>query len=183
MQWPDTGRNWHPPSPNLPTWETALLYPGLCFFEGVDVNEGRGTDRPFQQIGFPWPQDAVTALVDTVRRRSLPGLTVDTTTLTPQSRPGAPAPRYEGQQLPGMRFHVTDRSQVQPVEAGVHVLQAAYEQAQIRGDSVFVSRPDHLTRLAGTDRLQTLLEAEVPPDSLVASWGEEVAQFRKRRRP
>jgi len=182
MQWPDTQQNWRAPSPNLPTWQTALLYPGMAFFEGVDVNEGRGTDQPFQQIGFPWSQDAVLTLVERVRRRPLPGLTVDTTTLTPRSRPGAPSPRYEGERLPGLQLRIVDRTQVRPVETGLRILQAAVHQAYLEGDSAFISRPDHLTRLAGTDHLTSLLETRMSPDSIVQSWQQEVMQFRQARR-
>lgn len=184
MQWPDTGREWVPPSPNLPTWQTALLYPGMCFFEGVRVNEGRGTDRPFLQIGLPWDRSAASAVVDTLRARSLPGVSVDTTTVTPTSRPeAAPSPRFEGHTLPGFRLQVTDRQAVRPVALGIHALHASYQQAQARNDTGFVSRPAHLTRLAGTERLQSLLEQGASPDSIIASWQNGVTTFRKQRTP
>ena len=184
MQWPDTRREWIPPSPNLPTWTTALVYPGMCFFEGVRVNEGRGTDHPFLQIGLPWSAGAARAVVDTLRARGLAGVRFDTTTVTPTSRPrAAPSPRFEGQTLHGFRLSVTDRRAIEPVAVGLHALHAAYQQARAVGDTAFVSRPEHLTRLAGTDRLLRQLEAGVPADSMVASWRDEVDRFRDRRRP
>ncbi|MFO8098286.1 MAG: DUF1343 domain-containing protein [Salinibacter sp.] len=183
MQWPDTQREWPAPSPNLPTWETALVYPGMAFFEAVDVNEGRGTERPFLQVGFPWPRGDVRAIADTLRARSLPGLAIDTVQFTPQARTGAPAPRYDGDALPGVRLRITDRTAVQPVEAGLHALHAAYQQAQARGDSNFVSRPEHLTRLAGTERVLDLLEQGESAGALAAEWTNDVEEFRDRRRP
>lgn len=184
MKWPDTKREWVPPSPNLPTWETALVYPGMCFFEGVRVNEGRGTDHPFLQIGLPWGAKAASAVVETLQSRSLPGVSVDTTSVTPTSRPrAAPSPRFEGQTLRGFRLRVTDHDEVRPVALGVHALHAVYQQAQAEGDTAFVSRPEHLTRLAGTRQLQTLLEQGASPDSIIASWQADVARFRDRRRP
>jgi uncharacterized protein YbbC (DUF1343 family) len=184
MQWPDTKREWTPPSPNLPTWETALLYPGMGFFEGVRVNEGRGTDHPFLQIGLPWSARAARAVVDTLRARELPGVEVDTTTVRPTSRPqAAPSPRFEGETLHGFRVSVTDRRAVRPVAFGVHALHATYQQAQAVGDTSFISRPDHLTRLAGTDRLISLLEGDVSADSIVASWAPAQTDFRDRREP
>lgn len=183
-QWPDTQREWVAPSPNLPTWETALVYPGMCFFEGVRVSEGRGTDHPFLQIGLPWGKDAAAAVVDTLRSRSLPGVSLDTTTFTPTSRPqAAPSPRFEGQTLHGFRLRVTDREAVRPVELGIHALHATFQQANAEGDTAFVSRPEHLTRLAGTERLQTLLQQGASPDSIIGSWQQDVAQFRERRTP
>jgi len=183
MQWPDTGRDWNAPSPNLPTWQTALVYPGMALFEGVNVNEGRGTDHPFQTIGFPWPQDAVSTLVDTLQARSLPGIELDTIVYTPRARRGAPSPRYEDEQLSGLRLRITDRTRVRPVELGIHVLQAAYQRAQERGISDFISRPEHVGRLAGTRQLHSQLKAGVRPDSVIASWHAEVDRFRTRRRP
>jgi uncharacterized protein YbbC (DUF1343 family) len=184
MQWPDTNREWVPPSPNLPTWETALVYPGMCFFEGVRVNEGRGTDHPFLQVGLPWSAAAAQAVVDTLRARSLPGIAIDTTTVTPTARPrAAPSPRFEGETLRGFRLSVTDRRAVAPVELGVHALHATYHQAQAVGDTAFISRPEHLTRLAGTDRLIALLEEGARPAAIIASWRKAVGAFRDRRRP
>lgn len=184
MQWPDTDRDWRPPSPNLPTWETALVYPGMCFFEGVRVNEGRGTDRPFLQIGLPWSPRAAQTVVDTLQKRNLPGVVIDTTTVTPESRPqAAPSPRFEGQTLHGFEVDITDRHAVQPVELGIHALQAAHQEAMAQEDTTFISRPDHLTRLAGTERLQTLLKQGVSADSIIAAWEHDVVQFRKQRKP
>ncbi len=184
MKWPDTQRDWIAPSPNLPTWETALVYPGMCFFEGVRVSEGRGTDHPFLQIGLPWGPEAATTVVDTLKARSLPGVSVDTTSFTPTSRPeAAPSPRFENQTLHGFRLNVTDRRAVKPVELGIHALHATYQQANVQGDTSFFSRPDHLTRLAGTEQLKVLLEQGASPDSIIASWQNDVAQFRERREP
>jgi len=184
MQWPDTNREWTPPSPNLPTWETALLYPGMGFFEGVRVNEGRGTDHPFLQIGLPWSPEAARSVVDTLRARALSGVQIDTATVRPTSRPqAAPSPRFEGETLHGFRVSVTDRHAVRPVALGMHALRATYQQALAEGDTTFLSRPDHLTRLAGTDRLISLLEAGVSADSIVASWAPAQEDFRERRDP
>lgn len=183
MQWPDTERPWEAPSPNLPTWETALVYPGMALFEAVDANEGRGTARPFLQIGFPWPADDVQTVVDTLRGRALPGIAFDTTHYVPEARSGAPNPRYEGTRLHGIRLRVTDRQAVEPVELGVHVLHAAYQQAQARGDSTFIRRPEHLARLAGTDQLQRMLQQGASADTILTTWADEIGSFRDRRRP
>jgi uncharacterized protein YbbC (DUF1343 family) len=182
MQWPDTESEWTAPSPNLPTWETALVYPGMCFFEGVRVNEGRGTDHPFLQVGLPWGEAAAQAVVDTLQARSLPGVSIDTTTVTPTSRPeAAPSPRFEGQTLSGFRLRVTNRRAVRPVELGIHALHAAYRQAEVENDTGFVSLPSHLTRLAGTERLTTLLDQGASPEALIGSWRDEIQSFRDRR--
>lgn len=184
MQWPDTGREWTPPSPNLPTWETALLYPGMCFFEGVRVSEGRGTERPFLQIGAPWTPEAAQQVVDTLRGSDLSGVEIDTTSFTPRAMPqAAPSPRFEGQRVFGFELEVTNRRAVDPLEVGVHALHAMYHQANAQGDTNFVSRPAHFTRLAGTDQFLELLREGASPASIIASWKDEVAAFRERRSP
>ncbi|MFB6273033.1 MAG: exo-beta-N-acetylmuramidase NamZ domain-containing protein [Salinibacter sp.] len=184
MQWPDTGLEWNPPSPNLPTWETALLYPGMCFFEGVRVSEGRGTPRPFLQIGAPWSPEAAQKVVDTLQSYDLSGIAVDTTSFTPRVMPkAAPHPRFEGKRVYGFEVDVTDPAAVDPLAVGIHALHTMYHRAQARGDTSFVSRPDHLTRLAGTDRLLKLLRAGATPKTIISSWSEEVTAYRNRRAP
>jgi uncharacterized protein YbbC (DUF1343 family) len=180
-RWPATGRAWVPPSPNLPTWRAALVYPGMGLFEGVRVNEGRGTDHPFLQIGLPWSRAAAAAVVDTLQARALPGIEVDTTTVTPTARAGAPSPRFEGRTLHGFRLRVTDADAVRPVELGIHALHATMQRARVEGDTAFVSRPEHLTRLAGTDRLVDALRAGTRPEALISSWADAVTTFRERR--
>jgi len=182
QQWPDTGLDWRPPSPNLPTWETALMYPGMCLFEGVRTSEGRGTERPFLQVGAPWPPEAARRVVDTLRAQDLPGVAVDTVAFTPRSMPeAAPSPRFEDEEVHGFEVEVTDRRAVDPLEVGIHALHTMHQRAQARGDPSFVSRPEHLTRLAGTDRLLRLLRDGAPPDSILASWRGAVETFRDDR--
>lgn len=181
MQWPDTGLDWRPPSPNLPTWETAVLYPGMCFFEGVRVNEGRGTNQPFLQIGAPWSPEAARQVVRRIRAENLAGIRIDTAAFRPRSMPAAPSPRFENQQVFGFELSVSNRRVLDPLTVGIHALHAMYQQAQARGDTNFVSRPEHLSRLAGTDRLQKLLETGATPDSIIATWEEEVESFREQR--
>jgi uncharacterized protein YbbC (DUF1343 family) len=181
MQWPDTGLPWRPPSPNLPTFEAALAYPGTVFFEAVDGSEGRGTDAPFLQVGTPWAN--AQALADTLNARGLPGVRFEPVTFTPRSRPGAPHPRYEGRPLHGVRLHITDRRTFRPVVTGIHLLHAFYHQAPPAFRDPFIQRPDWLARLAGTDQLYEWLRNGAAPETIVASWEKEVEAFRQRRRP
>jgi uncharacterized protein YbbC (DUF1343 family) len=120
-------------------------------------------------------------VVDTLRAYDLAGVAVDTIAYTPRSMRGAPSPRFEGERVYGFELDVTDRDEVDPLAVGIHALHAMYRQAQALGDTNFVSRPDHLTRLAGTDRLLRLLRTGAPPDSIIASWKKEIAAFRSRR--
>lgn len=105
---------WMPPSPNLPSAATALLYPGTCLAEGVNVSEGRSTAVPFRVIGAPFidAEDYAQAVVDL----DLPGVTASPYGFTPLVRDHA------GAQCEGVILHVTDAAALRPVHTGVRLL-------------------------------------------------------------
>jgi uncharacterized protein YbbC (DUF1343 family) len=179
MLWPDTGLGWTPTSPNVPDFETALVYPGAALFEGTVVSEGRGTEAPFRLVGAPWLDGA--ALADTLDARELPGVRFEPARFTPRSIPGVAAhPKFEGEAVEGVLVVVTDAGAVEPVALGVHLLHAAYQQ---RTHNVDFFDADWLAKLAGTRRLQRMLEVGARPEQIVAAWEDEVATFERARRP
>lgn len=178
-QWPDTELTWIPPSPNIPTFETALVYPGAVFFEATAISEGRGTPSPFRLIGAPWAD--AQALADTLNARRLSGVRFEPTTFTPASRPGASSPKLEDQALSGIRHVLTDRTAYRSVATGVHVLHAFYQQAP--SADAFLNRPEWLTKLAGTERLLEMLRDGEHPQAIIRAWQDDVEAFRKRRAP
>lgn len=181
MRWPETGLPWVSPSPNLPTFETALVYAGTCFFEATTkASEGRGTPRPFTHLGAPWADGP--ALADTLNAHDLPGARVHAAQFTPQPNAGDSEPKFEGERLEGVRIEVTDAAAYRPVEAGVHVLHAFYRQAKRKGraEEFFTS---YLKKLAGTERLGEMLRSGASPDAIIDAWHDEVEAFRERRTP
>jgi uncharacterized protein YbbC (DUF1343 family) len=177
--WPESGLPFVPTSPNIPDFETALVYPGAALFEGTVVSEGRGTEAPFRLIGAPWLDGAV--LADTLDARGLPGVRFEPARFTPRSIPGVAArPKFEGEAVEGVLLVVTDAGAVQPVALGVHLLHAAYQQ---RPHGVDFFDAGWLAKLAGTERLQRMLERGDSPDRIVAAWRDEVADFERARRP
>lgn len=179
--WPDYyGAQWVRPSPNIPDFETALIYPGACFFEGTTASEGRGTQEPFILLGAPWADGA--ALAADLNSRNLPGLTFEAATFTPESLPGmSPNPKHLGEALQGIRYNVTDAAAVRPVEAGIHVLHALYTQASEAQRADFF-RVDRMNRLAGTTRLVEMLQAGSTAEEIIASWQEELQAYDTMRR-
>ena len=178
MQWPDTGLPWVNTSPNIPDFSTALIYPGACFFEATSASEGRGTRTPFMLLGAPWADGPV--LAQALNARALPGVLFEAASFTPQPLDGMDTnPKLEGLELGGVRYQITDRHAVQPVEAGIHALHAFYHMAP--NPDAFLSRPAWLARLSGTTRLLQMLEAGDEPEAITVSWAEEVEVFRARR--
>ena len=185
MLWPQTGLDWLAPSPNIPDFETALVYPGAAFFEGTTASEGRGTRHPFRLVGAPWADAA--ALADTLNARALPGVRFVPTAFTPRSIEGmSKYPKLQDEALQGIRYEITDAAAFRPVEAGVHVLHAFYQQAP-DPHAFLTPYPDRavpfLTLLAGDERLRTLLRAGARPEAIIAAWQDEVEAFRRRRQP
>lgn len=158
----DTGLPWVLPSPNLPTLEAAIVYPGMVLLEGTNLSEGRGTTRPFELFGAPWLTAA--PLADALNARSLPGVHFRPTEFQPTFQ------KHAGATCGGCQLHVTDRIRFKPVEAAVAVLATCRAQA-----------PDHfrwrtppyeyetllppINILTGSSRIRTLIDAD-------ADWSE-----------
>lgn len=114
-RWGDQlGRPWVPPSPNMPTLDTAIVYPGLALLEGTNVSEGRGTTRPFELFGAPWVQ--AHAMLDAFDAVQLPGVRLRATHFVPMFS------KYQGQLCHGLQVHVTDREAFAPLRMGVELI-------------------------------------------------------------
>ncbi|MFZ5469879.1 MAG: DUF1343 domain-containing protein, partial [Myxococcota bacterium] len=170
----DTGRHFVPPSPNMPTPETALVYPGMCLLEGTNVSEGRGTCRPFEQFGAPWLDAA--ALVERLGREDLPGVAFRPVAFTPTFD------KHQGVSCEGAMMHVTDRPAFRPLRTGIAVVQAAYElggrRFRWRADAYeFVDHVPAFDLLCGTDQVRKGIEAGWPLARLVEGFDAELEAF------
>lgn len=175
MWFDETGLPWVQPSPNLPTMDTATVYPGTCFFEGVNVSEGRGTTRPFEYLGAPWVDGGRWA--EALNAAGLPGARFRPCYFTPAFW------RYVGESCGGLQVHVTDREAYRPVEAGLHMLSALM---RLQGDTFRFNEPTyderrHFDLLAGTDGLRLSLGEGVPVEEIVGAWEPELERFMKVR--
>ena len=113
----ECGLPWVMPSPNMPTPETALVYPGMCLLEGTNLSEGRGTTRPFELFGAPFIDAA--ALAEELRRQDLPGVRFRGCVIEPAFH------KFKGQRCGALQLHVNDRSAFEPYRTGLGVLVAA----------------------------------------------------------
>ena len=150
---PGTGLEWHPPSPGLPTFASAFLYPGLALLEATNVLEGRGTPLAFQWLGAPWMDPVLGAAeLDSI---GIPGIRAH-----PQDLPG------DGTSCPGIRLEVTDATTLRPVEMGLRLLtllRTLWPREFDWAPYPTVANPtgeDHLSRLLASRTLVSFLEGD-----------------------
>jgi uncharacterized protein YbbC (DUF1343 family) len=180
MRWPQTQRAWVATSPNIPTFESALVYPGIGIVGETDVNEGRGTPTPFSVFGAPWLDGP--RMVARLNALGLPGVRFETTTFTPRSISGvAKRPRFAGKKINGARVVVTDVARIEPLEVGVHVLSALVAEARSKGVARLFGNLGMFHAIAGTKRLHQMLANGSDGPAIVAAWQTEVAQFKAQR--
>ena len=171
MLFPETLLPWVPPSPNMPSVESALHYPGTCLFEGTILSVGRGTEMAFQVLGAPW-LDAE-ALAEALTGYGMTGVRFEAVRFTPQN-PGDG--KFAGQEIPGVRLVYLD-DDYDPTLAGLALL---VETRRMSGDR-WEWRPSHFDRLAGTDRLRAGIEAGLPLSALREGWDEALEDFLRLR--
>jgi uncharacterized protein YbbC (DUF1343 family) len=172
MWYDETGLPWVQPSPNLPTLDTATVYPGTCFFEGVNASEGRGTTRPFEYLGAPWVDGRGWAVA--LNGLRLPGIGFRACHFTPAYL------RYRDERCGGVQVHVTDRDAFNPVETGLHLLRTLIDlhPAGFAFNEPTYEERRHFDLLAGTDRLRRSLTEGATVDDIVASWEPGITRFR-----
>jgi uncharacterized protein YbbC (DUF1343 family) len=146
--WDETGLAWVNPSPNLRDLDATLLYTGTVYFEGTNVSEGRGTDRPFRVVGAPWLADAG-AIARALNARRLAGVRFDST-----SRTVDVGQKFGGRTIPMVEVVVTDRERVRPDEVGLWLLR----EIRARHPGEFEWRAQHMDRLAGSDRARLAVD-------------------------
>jgi len=172
MWYDETGLAWIPPSPNMPSLQTAVIYPGICFIEGTSISEGRGTSSPFQIIGAPWadPEKILKHLSAIVT----PGVVCSAAEFTPYEIPGtAIEPKFEGLLCRGVRISVVDRNAVRPVHLGIAILSAFMRAHPV--EAVF--REKRFDVLTGNENVRHQLDRGVHPDEICSGWGDELRSF------
>lgn len=177
-QWYDqTGLSYVLPSPNTPTLETLILYPGTCLIEGTTLSEGRGTTKPFELIGAPGIHAG--RLADALNERRLPGV---------RFRPAHFVPtfsKHKGELCSGVQVHVTDRNAIHATAVGIHLLHAL---KQLAPDKMQWRQPYReggthpIDHLYGSSELRLKLDAGADPDEIIHSWEKDLVQFAERTR-
>ena len=153
---------WVAPSPNIPDLKTAIIYPGMCLFEGTNVSEGRGTPNPFKWIGAPWIDGK--KLSQTLNNFKLPGVVFVPKSFIPVETPGkSENPKFKNQKCHGIEVWVTDRDQYKSIDVGVLTLFSIYN---MYPNDIKI-RESGLNRLWGSNELYKKLLRGVTVDDIL----------------
>jgi uncharacterized protein YbbC (DUF1343 family) len=177
MLFADTGLPWVLPSPNMPTADTALVYPGGCLLEGTNVSEGRGTTRPFELFGAPFVDHRALALA--MREDGGPGMIARATTFHPTFH------KWARQNVGGVQVHVTDPRAFQPYRAYLAALRALRrcEGFAWRTEKYeFIDDVPAVDLLTGDPLVRELIDQGAPVDELVRVGADRLAQYDARAR-
>ncbi|ACZ42419.1 conserved hypothetical protein [Thermobaculum terrenum ATCC BAA-798] len=168
----DTDLVWVQPSPNLPTMDSLLLYPGTCLIEGTNISEGRGTTRPFEYIGAPWIDPY--ALLETLKIFEFPGVLFRATYFTPMFS------KHSGRSCGGVQVHILDRYALRQVELGAYLLRAFYLQDEGKFEWIQNSEGKFFVDLLiGSDKLRKAVTSNTNSEflDLVTVWREDALSF------
>jgi uncharacterized protein YbbC (DUF1343 family) len=171
-QWFDeTGLPWVNPSPNLRSLAALKSYPGSVYFEGTNLTEGRGTDRPFEQIGASWLN--APAVASAMNEMRLPGVRFEAITMSVAQT----AAKFKGETIPAIRFVITDQQAYRPVRTSLLLIDEIRRQHPRNfawGGSI--------DRLTGSDQVRLAIEGGRLL-ALQKEWDREAADFMESRKP
>lgn len=180
MYFEHTGLPWVLPSPNMPTVDTALVYPGMCLVEGTELSEARGTTKPFELAGAPWIDGH--RLARDMEAMDLPGVKLRPVVFTPTFHKHAFEP------CGGVQLHVTNADLFRPYRTGVAFLKACHDQNPERfrwreKAYEFVDAIPAIDLLCGTDKIRKGIEDGASLDDLTARWPRDEGAFAEEREP
>jgi uncharacterized protein YbbC (DUF1343 family) len=179
MWFDDTGLPWVMPSPNMPTLDSATVYPGMCLLEGTNLSEGRGTSRPFEIFGAPYVKPEM--LLKRLQEFKLPGVIFRPLHFQPAFQ------KYSGILCGGAQLHITKREKFRPFKTGVAVIKAVHD---LSPEYFQWGRPPYeyereklpIDILAGTDRIRKDIEEGESLESMEAWWKEQCQEFQRKVR-
>lgn len=174
----DTDAPWVMPSPNMPTLDTATVFPGSVHFEGTQLSEGRGTTRPFELIGAPYivPEDYAYQL----NNLQLPGVFFRGCVFQPTFQ------KHAGFGCGGVQIHVLNRLEFDPVRTGVAMVKTAFD---MYSDQFLWKQPPYeyvydrnpFDVIAGTTKIREAFEQGKSLDELEQSWQPDLDRFKQLR--
>ncbi len=175
--WKDTGLLWTPTSPNMPSPETAILFPGLSFLSAIQLNEGVGTPHPFLQFGAPWLKPL--SLMDRLNGGQDFGVELEAIAYTPRSLPRKVLhPIYENRTCQGVRITIIQKENFFPIRFALETIKAIQEEWP---DNIFFNA-FNLNRKFGNELLSRFLEGNISYETLLSRMEEEEEIFKQKRK-
>ncbi|MEN8154952.1 MAG: DUF1343 domain-containing protein [Acidobacteriota bacterium] len=169
MWFEDTELPWINPSPNMPTVQTANLYPGMVFFEGTNISEGRGTTQPFELIGAPWIKgfDLSTSL----NKLNLEGISFKETFFKPWFS------KFSGEMCSGLRIVVTDRNKFEPYRTMLYIMKEILEHYPDK----FMFHSDYFDKITGNSWIRKMITMGKDPLEIIKNYTEDLNEFVRER--
>ena len=176
----ETGLPWIIPSPNLPTLDSAIVYPGAVLFEGTLLSEGRGTTKPFELIGAPWIDGE--RLSDAMNARQLPGVHFRAAFFEPTFQ------KHAKRSCGGCQIHVVDRRTFEPLRTAVELIAEFHAANPDRFEwrnppYEYEHDKEPIDILYGTDQLRQTIDEGADLRALIDSWRQDEEDFAKQRTP
>lgn len=166
MYFDETGLPWIPPSPNMPSLTSALVYPGMCLLEGTNISEGRGTTRPFEIFGAPFIN--TDTLIKHPAVQNLKGVILVPFRFRPTFN------KYKGELCNGFFLHVTDRTVFEPFKAGVAIVKTLYDECPefefLHDVYEFNSTHPAFDLLCGSSSIREMILSSTSIDEIFQSW-------------
>ena len=166
----ETNLIWVPPSPNIPTMASAMVYPGMCLIEGTNLSEGRGTTTPFEIVGAPWV-DGI-KLAERLNAQKLAGVLFRPVAFTPTLS------KFSGEACQGVQLHVADRKSFRALLTALLII----EDIRRNYPEQFQFKSAHFDRLVGSDAVRKAMERDEPASDIVATWQKDLKEFEAARR-
>ena len=170
MWYDETSLPWVIPSPNMPTLNTATVYPGQVFLEGTNISEGRGTTKPFEIFGAPWIDGY--ELVKKLNELNLEGIKFREAWFSPTFS------KYKGELCGGAQIHVIDRNQYRPFESSLHIIKTVMNMYP----GHFKFHNEYFDKIMGTSKVRQALEKESDVKEIIKSYQKDLDNFSELRK-
>jgi uncharacterized protein YbbC (DUF1343 family) len=174
--WDDFESQWIPTSPNIPDFETVLLYPATCLLEGTNISEGRGTKNPFKIIGAPFIDPK--QLISELEKSGLAGCDLETIDFKPETIPGkADNPKYENQVSHGIQIHILDKNNFNQLEFGIKLLVTLHNLYPEN----FKFIPAQFDQLTGDKKMREMIEQNKSVENILNYINQQSKNFNSTR--
>ena len=166
MYYDDTELEFIPPSPNIPDLNTAVMYSGICLFEGTNISEGRGTNSPFMKIGAPWIDSE--KLFKQIKKQKFRGIKFQLTEFIPRSIHGKSInPKYLSEKCYGISFSIKNKRKVKPIEIAMFILEFI---AKNHEEDFSFYENNFIDKLYGSDVLRNSINSKKSVNAIIQEW-------------